>query len=138
MHYVVPVTVLPSNTVDNPVIEPVHLAAGTLTDVTIIFPPGCARLVRIQIYHGASQILPTTAETSYAEDANEIHAKEYLPFDTGSNLFSVVGWNTGASYRHVVNVYFEVRAVEELDLPETLMMMTEVLAVLTNRIEGYY
>jgi hypothetical protein len=37
-----------------------------------------------------------------------------------------------------VNAYFEVRAVEELDLPETLMMMTEVLAVLTNRIEGYY
>ena len=138
MHYVVPVTVLPANLANNPVIVPVHLAAGTLTDVNIIFPPGCARLVNIQIYHGVTQILPTTPETYYSEDSKEIHAKEYLRFDTGSNLFYVVGWNVGTSYQHRVHVYFDVRAVEELDLPETLMMMTEVLATLTNRIEGYY
>lgn len=138
MHYAVEVTVLPSNVAANPVIVPVHLAAGTLTDVDIVFPPGCARLVNIQIYHGVNQILPTTPETYYAEDSRSVHANEHLVFDTGSNLFYVVGWNVGAAYRHRVNVYFDVRGVEELDLPETLMMMTEVLAALTNRIEGYY
>jgi len=137
MHYAAAVEVLPKHTADNPVIVPLHFAAGTLTGVNIIFPPGCVRRVCIQIYHGVNQILPTEPGTYYAEDSTNIPIQENLSFDTGSNLFYIVGWNVGCYYRHKVDVHFEVRDVSEYTTAEALIYMTEMIAILSERIRGY-
>jgi hypothetical protein len=138
MHYVAEVTVLPAHTIDNPLIVPVKMSTGTLTDVSIVFPPGCVRLVNIQIFHGPVQILPTDPETYYAEDSMTIPIKENIRFGTGDNVFFIVGWHVGCSYRHRINVHFDVRDVTEFTTADAIIYLTETMAELSERIRGWF
>lgn len=138
MHYVASAYVTTDNDSDNPVVVPVHMASGTLTDVQVVFPPGCVRLVRVQIYHGSTQLLPSELSTYYAEDSMVVPAKVHETFDTGDNYFRVVAWHVGCAYSHRVNVYFDVAGVDEMSTADAILYQTEVLALLAERIRGYY
>ena len=112
MHYVKELTVPAGTASGSPARTDVTLAAGTLRSVKILFPPGCARLVFVVIYNGATQIYPKEPATSYAEDAKEIAINTFDIFDSAPTL-TLRGWAPSTNYAHKITFTFELQTVEE-------------------------
>lgn len=113
MHYSASLTVPAATAAVSPVSTNLVLPAGMLQQITINFPPGCARMTFIQIYDGATLVYPKTAGASYCEDAYTVVISTMQIFDTSKTL-TIKGWSPGTSYQHVVTITAEVKTSEEL------------------------
>jgi hypothetical protein len=138
MNYLVEVLVLPEHVSTNKLLLPVKLTAGILKNVSIVFPPGCVRRVRVQVFHGVEQILPLIAGTYYAEDSMKLDLPEYRPFSTGENMFYVMAWQDGCSYKHLVNIMISVQAPEELDVATALKYLADAIVALVEKIRSWW
>lgn len=131
MHYVYEAIVLATNTVSNPKIVDVKLAAGIIKHVSVVFPPGCSRLVRAYFWNNAEQLLPSNPEAYYAEDAYSIEVDCYFPTWAYGNDFRFIAWNIGTLYQHNIHLLINVQGVDEpamAEVTETLQKTTESLA----------
>jgi hypothetical protein len=138
MNYLVECLVYPAHTSTNKLITEVKLSAGILRRVDIVFPPGCVRLVHVQVFHGVNQILPVIPGTSYAEDSMHLELPEYIPFATGDNTFWIVTWNTGCSYKHLVNIMLNVQEPEELDEATALKYLADAIIALVEKVRTWW
>lgn len=129
MHYLAENTIFPDNTLSNPAINNIHMGAGIIKRVTIVFPPGCVRLVSVQIWRGTEQLFPTLTGTAYAEDDQDIEFSCYIPLLSNDNVITVVGWANGCSYKHKVNVMLEVSDPDEPELATVLYKLGEMLVL---------
>jgi hypothetical protein len=71
MHYSTSLTVPADTAVGDPATGNIDLPAGIIQHTTIIFPPGCSRMVKVCVLDGATQIMPKNAAEKYAEDAHQ-------------------------------------------------------------------
>ena len=138
MHYSAEALVTLDHTEDDPLVLPIHMSTGTLTNVTIIFPPGCSRQVRLRIWHGVEQILPIIPETSYGEDHERLDIPEHIEFGTGDNTFYIEAWQASCNFSHQVNVMFTVKGIDELDLATALTRLSDVIVMLYERIRAIW
>lgn len=138
MHYAYGVDVLPSNTVDNHVEVPVKLSAGIIKHISILFPPGCARLVCCTFWDGSEQLLPTNMETVYNEDSYAVEIDCYFPTWLFGNDFSILAWNIGTNYKHTVHVLIDVQGVDEPDLAQTVDTLNKTIDSLVAVLKGFY
>lgn len=138
MHYVYDVLVLPANIASNNVEYPVKLGAGIIRHVSIIFPPGCARLVKVTIWNNAEQLLPTNAEAVYGEDSYAVETDCYIDIaETGNDLY-VLAWNTGTNYQHMVHVMFDVQGIDEPVLGKSVETLYKTVESLATVLKGFY
>lgn len=138
MHYVYGVPVLPANTKANFVQQDIKLGAGIIRHVTIIFPPGCVRLIHCAIWNKAIQILPTNPEATYGEDSYVVEADCYVPTSEYGNQFYVIAWNEGTSYKHVLTVMLDVQGVNEPDMGSAVTTLYKVVEQLVSVLRGWY
>lgn len=115
MHYSVDLTI-PAGTADSsPATQDIELPAGVLQHCTVIFPPGCSRMVKVSIWNATSQIFPRNAAEKYAEDNYHFEIGETYMMDSVTTL-TVKGSAPDTSYQHKVTCHFEVRTAEEIGL----------------------
>jgi hypothetical protein len=138
MHYAYDVWVLPENISSNHVEVPIKLAAGIITHVTIIFPPGCARLIRCTLWDNANQLLPTNIDATYGEDAYAVEIECYYPTWLFGNEFTVLAWNVGALYKHLIHVMIDVQGVDEPDISKAIETLYKTVESLTTVLKGLY
>lgn len=114
------ITVLTTNNSwANKASQAVTLPIGILRRVQIDFPNGCNNRININIYHGATQIIPIDtgggAGTSYHSFNNYL-----LDFNTfrvitpTTTAFTINGWNDGLAnlnWSHAISVTFYVERV---------------------------
>lgn len=113
MHYVKELTVPAGTASGSPASTTIDLPAGILQQVSILFPPGCARMVFAVIYDGAVQIYPKGASTSYCEDAREITSSAFEIYDSTKTL-TLKGLAPSTNYSHKLTFSFEVKTAEEI------------------------
>lgn len=115
MQYVTSITVTTSHTQASPATVDVSLPSGYLTRVDVVFPPGPAGLVNIQIFKSSTQLFPKGAGTSYTGDDTHIsfECAEYL--DSSPTTLTIKGWQTGCNFSHTILVYFEVSSLDYID-----------------------
>lgn len=118
MHYTLELSV-PANTLAGaPVSTTVDVAAGVLQHLSLIFPPGCARMVRAQIYDGATLIFPKTAGSSYCEDAYTVEIDCAEIYDATKTL-TLKAWSPGTTYAHKLTLHLQHKSLEEIAMGRT-------------------
>jgi len=112
MHYSVSLTVPAGTAVETPATENIELPAGILQHTTIVFPPGCSRMVLVGIKDGATQIMPKNTAEKYAEDSFHFEINDFLIMDSPKTL-TISASSVGTNYQHIITVHFEVKTIEE-------------------------
>ena len=102
------INVLTTNTEANKVEQPLLLAHGIITFVSVLFPPGCHGLVHCAIFHHEHQIFPSREDEDLVGDGFPIEWGEYYemyqpPHDLKARL-----WEVGCSYDHTVTIRIAV------------------------------
>lgn len=116
MHYSYEVEVTPSDTASSPVVFPIKLAAGVITDVSFLFDVGDGFSTCVCLWNRANQILPTNPEGFYSADGQLITAKLWYDMSTNDNDLFVIAWNRGGLYGHTVTIMIDVRGPDEPDV----------------------
>ena len=98
----------PATPKTSPIRETLIMSKGTVTKVEIIFPPGCAGLVHLQILHHESIIFPSSPDESFIGDTFPISWSEDFPVTENPFTFVIQGWNLDVRYAHTPVVRFEM------------------------------
>lgn len=138
MHYTYDVLVLPEHVVSNHLEVTAKLTTGIIKHVSIIFPPGCSRLVHCTIWNPAQQLLPSNPEATYYEDSYAVEVDCNIPTWMFGNEFYILAWNTGTIYRHLIHVMFDVRGVDEPELADSIDTLNNVIESLVSVIKGWF
>jgi len=125
------ITVPANTTVADPVRQDLKLGYGVVSQVTVLFPPGCARLVHLRIFRGANQIWPSTSDQDLSGDTFPIEWPEY--YELVNHPFVVVArlWNEDDTYEHTVTIRIAVlprKAVVAYALADALSRLFSVLS----------
>lgn len=126
MHYSYEVTVTASDTIDDPVILPITLGAGIITDAQFLFDIGDGFSTCVCLWTNYHQLLPTNPDGFYSADGLMIPAKLWHSLEKEGNVLYIVAWNRGGLYDHTVNVMLDVRGPEEPDIHELALRQIEV------------
>lgn len=86
----------------------VELAHGTITEVMILFPPGPAGLVYLQVWHQARQIFPLTPGGAFQGDDSLIEFTERYKITGVPYWVELRGWAPDAELDHTIQVSFTV------------------------------
>lgn len=100
------VNVATINTATNKKVEPLYVAHGILTWVSVMFPPGCSGLVHCVIRHREHQIFPSTELLDLRGDAFPIEWNDYYELYHEPYFLKAECWGVGCEHAH--NVYIKV------------------------------
>lgn len=106
MIYDVSVTVLTTNTEDDPAIEDVKLTHGVIHRVEVEFPAGQIGLIHVAINHMGHQVWPSNPAGSFASDDHVVAFDDYYPLLFAPYRFKIYAWTDGTTYDHTVKVRF--------------------------------
>lgn len=126
MRYFGSVTVPIDTSAAAPATAEVEVCFGTIGEFYRLFPPGCAGMVRLQIFHQTRQIFPTTPGESYIGDGSEILGLAGVVIDEPPTVLELRAWSPGSAYQHILYVEFYIAtpyimmpvALESIALPE--------------------
>lgn len=100
---------IPANTSHlTPYQENITLSAGKLVRVWIGFPPGCARMVYVQVLLVNTPILPVTADQYYAYDGVVFERECLVQLDNDPYEITVRGYSDGTIYDHKISFIFQL------------------------------
>lgn len=77
---------------------------GVIHDFEIIFPPGCAGLVKCAIFHGGHQIIPVNDGSFLSGDTFPIKGRDFIDLKNETNNLFIHTYNEDDTYDHVVTV----------------------------------
>ena len=87
----------------NPAVKTMLLSYGIVYQVELGFPPGCAALVHVSIWHLEHQVWPTNPDESFAWDDYTIRfTSEEVGLITPPYVMELRAWSEDASYPHTV------------------------------------
>lgn len=104
MLFVKDITVLTTHTVTNPKEEPLRLAHGIITWVSISMPRGCHGLVNCRIFHREHQIFPSRAASEIRADGFPVEWNEYYEMYEPPHDLLVRAWGVRCAYDHVITI----------------------------------
>ncbi len=104
MDYVLELTI-PADTAESDYVsESLTLPAGSVDQVSVLFPAGCLALAHVVVYLEGSQIWPSSPDSDYYGDDMMIVFRENLELREAWNRIEVRGWNEDDTYDHTVTV----------------------------------
>ena len=105
---------IPANTAKSAAVDTdLFIHAGTVTQVSIEFPKGCAGLVHAQIFHWERQLWPTNTDSDFASDAAQIVFTEDYKVIDPPFMFTVREWNLDELYAHAPVVRLQITPVQD-------------------------
>lgn len=118
MEYVYPITIQPNTAETSPTRLNVKLNIGTLVNVEVYFPWGCAGAVGVRVLHYESQLFPTNPDEWFT--GNDILIRFECEYEIleGPGEFKIEGYNECDTYPHAPIVHFNVLR-RELPYPAT-------------------
>jgi len=128
MYYAVPLVIPASTPRTARASATAELHPGTLVQVEIVFPQGCAGLVHVQINYNVQQIFPTNPGGYFTGDGETITFREDIELGNGAHLFTVYGWNDDDTFEHIPIVRFGVLPVDA---------DRDIAALLSSLMPGY-
>src|SRR3990167_8683419 len=102
------ITIPPGTLQLSPVEQIIKLTYGTVSEIRVFFPPGCATLAHVVVRKNLLQLLPANQQGSLNfDDIFVISRLEYDLIDSPFEM-SIFGWSPSAVYQHIVTVQFEM------------------------------
>ncbi len=106
-----------------PVSAEVEVHPGTVKQVEIYFPPGCAALAHIQIFFWERQIWPTNPNSDFTGDHTLLTFPENLILTEPPYTFVIKGWNDDDTYPHTPITRFQI-STETATMGDLLRALT--------------
>ena len=94
MFYIFSYTPSASDTATDPHVVDLHLSAGVIHQVDILFQSGCNHEEFIQIFDGNHQVWPTNRGEKMRGDATIISFREFYKLAPGDNKLKAHIWTT--------------------------------------------
>ncbi len=119
---------IPANTLEiAPTEQLVSLLKGTLTGIELVFKPGCAHLVQIQIFDELLQVAPANRGGAFNGDNDIIRFSMNYPLVDDPFRLLIRGWSDGTLFPHTIIARFDVEP-GDTDDKSALLAMLEILA----------
>ncbi len=95
----------PANTPQtNPIITPIDIISGTITLVSIQFPPGVNALAHLKLLWGLYQIFPSNEQGDFSTGGETITWDENITIDAEPLQIKAITWNEDTQYDHTISV----------------------------------
>lgn len=127
LHYSYEIDVLVEHTADSPLIYPIKLTAGILTNAEFLFEVGDGYSTCILLWDDANQILPSNPDGFYCADGLLVSAPLWHNLSKSNNQLYVIAWNRGGVYDHSVNLMLSVKAPDEPDVTQLIDAQNGIL-----------
>lgn len=112
MDYLIELEIPAGTSAGDPQISALTLPRGTIREISLLFPPGCAGLAHVAIFLGNSQLWPSTPDRYYSGGDTLIEFPENYALADTWNYIECRGWNEDNSYSHTIMIRFTVLAEE--------------------------
>ena len=91
----------------------IKAARGVIHKVDIVFPSGCAGLVKVAIFLGSSPMIPSTAGMTISGDGEIVNIPEFVNLRKDFNIITIKGFNEDDTYDHTIlfRIYVLPKAV---------------------------
>ena len=90
----------------NAITSELLIPAGTITNITGVFPKGHHNLTRLQIELNGSKIYPAAGVYVTADDM-PVKSIEDIKVGSGSKI-KAIGWNDDDTYAHQITIFIEI------------------------------
>lgn len=77
---------------------------GVIHKIDIVFPPGCAGLVKMQMLDGGHQFVSSTEGQYLSGDSETINIPEFYEIEGGTRNITIKTWNLDDTYPHTIQV----------------------------------
>lgn len=125
---------IPANTAKAAAVDTdLFLHAGTVTQVGIEFPKGCAGLVHVQIFHWERQLWPTNTDSDFIGDGAQIVFTEDYKVVDPPFIFTVREWNLDELYAHAPIVRLQIVPLKDDPLSRIVGLFTGTRQLLLPR-----
>jgi len=123
MFYVFDYTITTSDVEATPKELDLHLTAGVIHQVDILFQDGCDHLVNVQIFQANHQLWPTNSGKALRGNATVISFREFQELQAGGAMLTALIWGDGTV--EDVEVIIEIgllpkRVIQPLSFDELL------------------
>lgn len=108
--------------------------SGVIHQVSVMFPPGCASLLKVSIWHGGHQIYPSTELQYFAGDGETIPFRDHYKLHVGLNQITIKTKNEDTQYSHACRVRLGILPGWLLDPTGPFRRISGSLATLLRRI----
>lgn len=87
---------------------PIKVNKGVIYQVWVDFPPGCAGLVKLRVYHEGHPFLPVNKDNYLRGNAYVYKLPVYHEVRESPSILIVEGWNEDDTYDHTIQVVFSI------------------------------
>lgn len=94
----------PNTPSDNPLRTSIPIIEGTLTLLSIQFPPGCNALAHMKLLWGLYQLFPSNEQGDFATGGETITWDEAIEITAEPLEIVAVSWNEDTVYDHTISV----------------------------------
>ena len=85
-------------------IEHFHISKGWIYRAWLIFPPGCAGLVKVRLLHQGHPIIPINKSDYVKADNYTFELPMYFPVPTEPFRVTFEGWNEDDTFNHTITL----------------------------------
>jgi len=122
---------IPKNTPETAKIEKtMRICPGIIHRIEIMFPPGCAALAHVEIYHHTVQMWPSNPETDFASDGETIAFREFYLIDEIPAELIAKMWNEDDTYDHTITIRIGVLPEEAVAPERAIIKMVNILSTI--------
>lgn len=93
MFYCFDTAVAAANDADNKSEVEVHLAAGVIHQVDVLFQTGSSHHIHVQIWQANRQLWPSNRGETMRGNATVISFREFFELPPGNQLLTIIAWN---------------------------------------------
>jgi hypothetical protein len=88
-----------------PLITPIPITKGKITQVMVFFPPGVNALAHIKVLYGLYQLFPGNEQGDFAGGDVLINWVEDVDITADPTMLTAVTWNDDDTYDHTITVH---------------------------------
>jgi len=114
----------------DPATTTMKLCEGVITHSSVLFPPGCAGLVYVQVWLGGHQLIPWSRGEWIRGDDHLVELEMYYPVGPVPRLITIKGYNDDDTYPHTVSVAVGIHAAYVVIGGETPSLLLEELGLI--------
>ena len=102
MLYTKEITFTKNGSVTSQITSKIKAARGVIHKVDIVFPSGCAGLVKVAIFLGSASITPSTAGMTISGNDEIVQIPEFIQLRKDFNIITIKGFNTDDTFDHTI------------------------------------
>lgn len=100
---------------NDPKIERLKISSGVITQINVLFPPGCAHEAFVTLNRSLHQIYPTNPDGYFIGDGVNLSGEVFHVINVDPLEVQIYGWSPNATYDHTIHLYLWIKKAWQLN-----------------------